>query len=1096
MRTKLKLILSRMLKRIKNVGNYFYSFLSSADTSRDVYNREGFLQSRSSIFSSVLFAWAVLWIANLSTLFFPSTQSSLMIDTSNAAIGCRIGIITAVIGTLWFIHKICQRKCLSAAKPAQIALVYESITFLSMAILFVLLIELDLFESLTSHYQFRLSLSFFALASIITLNLVTIKSLLFSGSKILLVAAQIGYFFARFEVQENGVLRCILPFFCIVIFSEFLRRTSQLELSAHIETLQTEIEKESYQTILERLPEGIMVLDREYSVEYINEPAKRILNCKRYDSQRKIISLRNKDYQKEELPHRSQFGFKRSFSSISPSTRSPKNSRTTDSVKPSQFVRNRNSNPKSQVAVSIEIASLSGLNYSPDSNSKLGQKTKSQRKRRMSYPEPFRGMNLEKLANTSNERKPARNLFGFTDTLKGREPSPKEGSRPQLRHISSIEKNKLLNQDKIQEISTIKDLPHSRDFSDVPTIAEEKRDTHSESLELSDYNEAMAHQAHHYNVGQKEIMDQIIFNLTKTNHPTVKDAIEEMMTRLKNDLVNQTHLLTNCDDSIDALKESVAPPRPIMRRSMRSVTLIDGYAHRNNTSTSNQCLLINTLLKVGEHKYSHLEVKLTPMIIEGEPKIIIMLRDITERDVMRKMKELEDAKTKSLASVVHEFRTPLNSIMSLLESLKVRMNSELYEEYIDPAFYSAKSLLTLTNDILDVAQIKQSKFKLVYQPFCLRKLIQDCMNMISIQARLKGVELLLDYDSKIQEEVVSDPNRLQQIITNLASNSLKFTKKGSIKFVAKLKDTGLISIKVRDTGIGIKSEDQKKLFKTFTKIELGSKDTLNPQGVGLGLAISHSLAQLLNSNSENRGLRVKSVYGKGTKFSFEFEDKHYSGENFFMIDEMNTEDHDHMATNVSQILINEDKKKGDQSHRLGIKEITRIERARTATFIQLNDFAQQKNCDCPLILVVDDDAFNIVALSKQLETLGFKKIATAIDGEQAIEKVVSFSRKDTPCKCRKFEIIFMDCEMPIKNGWQTAKELETLAAEGIIESQLIIGVTGHQSEEIKEKCLAFGMKDVITKPINKEQISNAIFEWSPTLKAYLSSPRKDKKSIA
>ena len=90
----------------------------------------------------------------------------------------------------------------------------------------------------------------------------------------------------------------------------------------------------------------------------------------------------------------------------------------------------------------------------------------------------------------------------------------------------------------------------------------------------------------------------------------------------------------------------------------------------------------------------------------------------------------------------------------------------------------------------------------------------------------------------------------------------------------------------------------------------------------------------------------------------------------------------------------------------------------------------------------------------------------------------------------------MDCEMPIKNGWQTAKELETLAAEGIIESQLIIGVTGHQSEEIKEKCLAFGMKDVITKPINKEQISNAIFEWSPTLKAYLSSPRKDKKSIA
>ncbi|EAS00133.2 phospholipid-translocating P-type ATPase, flippase family protein (macronuclear) [Tetrahymena thermophila SB210] len=260
------------------------------------------------------------------------------------------------------------------------------------------------------------------------------------------------------------------------------------------------------------------------------------------------------------------------------------------------------------------------------------------------------------------------------------------------------------------------------------------------------------------------------------------------------------------------------------------------------------------------------EVTCIPCIIEGQPSVLFVVKDVTHFNQIKLLKHINKNKSQMLSQVAHEFRTPLNCIISMMDLASITNPQSQIQQYLKPALTSAKQLNSMVNDLLDLAQLKAGKFSLNMESFNLQELISQIVVLMSIQSEQKGLALISNIDPQIPNSIYSDPNRLRQIIINLVGNSLKFTKKGSITIKASLISTKVIKISIIDTGIGIKEEDMANLFQAFGKIAGQEQKQLNPNGVGLGLMISHVLAKNLG---EGEGLKVESQVGIGTEFYFE-----------------------------------------------------------------------------------------------------------------------------------------------------------------------------------------------------------------------------------
>ncbi|KAL4461304.1 hypothetical protein ABPG72_012856 [Tetrahymena utriculariae] len=263
-----------------------------------------------------------------------------------------------------------------------------------------------------------------------------------------------------------------------------------------------------------------------------------------------------------------------------------------------------------------------------------------------------------------------------------------------------------------------------------------------------------------------------------------------------------------------------------------------------------------------------------------EPLVLIIVQEPWQDLYQKKVEELQKEKMKVFATLSHELRTPLNCSISMLEVLKDELSLEeinqLYiEEYINPALFSNKLLLNQINDILDFVQMDCGKFKYSFLDFNVVTLLKDCSKLVSMQAKMKNLEVVVTYDQKINQIICSDPNRIRQILLNFLSNSLKFTKSGYIELGFQQVSNQIYQLYVKDTGIGISKDNLNKIFNFCNKIEYKSKEEeqLNKQGCGLGLIISNSLANgLVNSESCSGGVSVESEYGLGSKFSILVED--------------------------------------------------------------------------------------------------------------------------------------------------------------------------------------------------------------------------------
>jgi CheY-like chemotaxis protein len=300
---------------------------------------------------------------------------------------------------------------------------------------------------------------------------------------------------------------------------------------------------------------------------------------------------------------------------------------------------------------------------------------------------------------------------------------------------------------------------------------------------------------------------------------------------------------------------------------------------------------------------------------------------------------------------------------------------------------------------------------------------------------------------------------------------LKFTFTGYIKIKAELANCGLVKISVSDTGIGIKQEDQKRLFKAFGKLDLGKEMCINSHGVGLGLSISNALAKLL-SNSHSSGITLESALGIGSTFSFYLEEKKSSTEPLITDDKIEklcilpnvNDDEDNLSeTKEVQLLYSREKIPSSKFLRKNKDEIE----------ISSVQETKETTCSCSQILVVDDDVFNIMALQHLLKSLCLK-CDFAYNGVQAIEKIHQRQNQLCGIECMQYQLIFMDCSMPVLDGFEATVRLREDMNKKVIQRIRIIGCTAFSNEDIIRKCKTSGMEEVLLKPVDKTQLANLV----------------------
>ncbi|MCB2224823.1 MAG: response regulator [Actinobacteria bacterium] len=293
-------------------------------------------------------------------------------------------------------------------------------------------------------------------------------------------------------------------------------------------------------------------------------------------------------------------------------------------------------------------------------------------------------------------------------------------------------------------------------------------------------------------------------------------------------------------------------------------------AAAKDTGPGGSTVVIPHRVRRADGTWLPMEAKATNLLADPEMRAwVVTARDVTQQvEVRRQLEEARDAaeaatraKSELLANVSHEIRTPMNAILGMTDlALDAGVDAEQHE-YLTTVRASAESLLTIINDLLDLARVEAGRLSIEHVPFAVRATLEDVVRTMRLRAQQKGITLQARFAPGLPDWVSGDPGRLRQVVMNLVGNAVKFTDKGSVVLSARPLEGDLVEFSVEDTGIGIATGHLEAIFDAFEQAD-GSM-TRRHGGTGLGLAISKKLVDAMGGRIE-----VQSVLGEGSTFTF------------------------------------------------------------------------------------------------------------------------------------------------------------------------------------------------------------------------------------
>lgn len=407
--------------------------------------------------------------------------------------------------------------------------------------------------------------------------------------------------------------------------------------------------------------------------------------------------------------------------------------------------------------------------------------------------------------------------------------------------------------------------------------------------------------------------------------------------------------------------------------------------------------------------------------IDKEKKAREELVDMSERAIAA-----NEAKSSFISVLSHDIRTPVSVVLGMNEMILRECGEQNVIGYAKSIKTAGSMLLGLINNILDFSKIEAGKLELIPVEYDLSVMINDLVDMTQAQADSKGLSLSLDFDRDTPKWLFGDELRIRQIITNILTNAVKYTINGGITFTVGYepadndKNSIILYIAVKDTGIGIKPEDMSKLFKEFVRIDERRNRTV--EGTGLGMTITQSLLGMMGS-----ALQVNSGYGLGSKFYFHLKQRVVRWEPL-----------------------------GD------------YEASYSANKNDRHAYHEKFTAPNALILVVDDNPMNLMVFKNLLKST-LIRIDTANNADAGLKLASE----------KKYDVLFLDHMMPNKDGIEMLHELREQHDRPNFETPAIC-LTANAVSGARNKYISEGFDDYITKPIDSEKLEDLLLTYLPS----------------